>query len=1036
VERILTINTFLLFFPRRESIFILADVFDHPDGYDFVERPEKQAFPCRMGYCPHVVKERTMRVPHAMALFLAISASLYLPGKGYPAEKGNTGFEVVPTVLFVREGDLLRQVLQVSIENTEKAADARLTVSAGGKSSVFRMENIKPGPKVYHIAIPEQTEVIPAKCTLQIGAKSVETTVTLAPHRKWTVYLFHHSHSDIGYTELQSRVAQKHTAYLDSVIEYCRQTDSYPDDAKFRWNVEITWSLQNFIAGRPEARVRELMNLAKAGRVEIGAWYLQMSDCFSHEELIRNMYLAREIREKYGVPVTSAMNNDVNGFAWGVPQVLAKSGVKYFVTGINETRSRAPLNRPCAFWWESPDRSRILHWNGEHYLFANYDLLLHEGCDRCAPKLSAYLLGLEQRSDYPYEITGLNVGAWVTDNCPPGRKLSDIVREWNSRFEYPKLRLALMREFCGEFERRYGDRIPTYRLGWPDYWTDGVASTAFETGLNRVTHSDLIAAEKVSAIASLVDSAFLYPAEEIAETYDQSMLFDEHTWGAHTSISEPYSELTRGQWAFKSVFAYRAREQSRDIIARGMKMLARNIPAEEDYSFIVFNTLSWERTDVVRISLPPVLVDKNGAFLLIDRRTGENIPFQLMDRNTLVFTVRGAPPLGYTVYTIRTEAGSRKPSPPGVPGLLENRFYRVILDPVTGGIKSIFDKELNIELADSQSPWRLNQYIYENPEGGRPAVDNMKERTKFKRFSPSAAILDTALSGPVIGTVAAHSSCKPCLSIVQEVTLPGEVKRIDIVNTLIKNEVMEPEALYWAFPFAVPGGVFRFETADAAMHPETEQLPKTTRDWMAVQQWVEISGKDYSVVWSPVEAPLVQFGDINTGKWLLKLDISNASLFSYAMNNYWMTNFKAGQGGEVSFRYSITSRKSGADDLASSRFGWESHSPLLTTWIPSGNRGTLSAPSRSLFTIDRPNVIVQTIKRAEDENGYIVRLREISGKDIEVRLSSPLFPAEKTTCLHTDMGERDTRPAAKSGDSFVISMPGYGIETIRLRQDR
>ena len=73
------------------------------------------------------------------------------------------------------------------------------------------------------------------------------------------------------------------------------------------------------------------------------------------------------------------MNNDVTGFSWAAPQILNQAGVRYFTTGINETRSRAPLRRPNPFYWQSPDGSKVLHWNGEHYLFANYELLLHEG---------------------------------------------------------------------------------------------------------------------------------------------------------------------------------------------------------------------------------------------------------------------------------------------------------------------------------------------------------------------------------------------------------------------------------------------------------------------------------------------------------------------------------------------------------------------------------------------------------------------------------------------------------------------------------
>jgi hypothetical protein len=138
-------------------------------------------------------------------------------------------------------------------------------------------------------------------------------------------------------------------------------TEDYPEEARFRWNIEIAWAFENYVKSRPENKVRELVELIKAGRVELGAWYVQLSDAFAHEELIRAAARAKELGRDHGFKVTCAMNNDVTGFSWAVPQILVRAGVPYFATGINETRAFAPLERPGAFYWESPDGSRVLH---------------------------------------------------------------------------------------------------------------------------------------------------------------------------------------------------------------------------------------------------------------------------------------------------------------------------------------------------------------------------------------------------------------------------------------------------------------------------------------------------------------------------------------------------------------------------------------------------------------------------------------------------------------------------------------------------
>ncbi len=953
--------------------------------------------------------------------------------------------EVVPTVFLVKDGDAVKQIVQLIVDlpgpETGKAA---VKAWVAGKPCDLALPpfSLKTGRNVLEARVPEAGKPVKARFEVNLGTAVLSREITLLAPRHWSLYLFHHSHTDIGYTELQPRVAQNHVEYLDSVIAYCRQTDAYPDDAKFRWNIEISWALQNFIRTRPEADVRALADLIRAGRVELSGLYLNQSDGFSHEEIIRSVELAKQYARTYGFEVRAAMNNDVTGFSWALPQVFTQAGIRYFATGINETRSRAPLRRPNAFWWESPDGSRILHWNGEHYLFGNYELLLHEPVAKSAPKVGDYLAKLEARGDYPYDIIAFNVGAWTTDNCPPGRGLSDLVREWNERYVSPRLRLATMSEFFERLEKDYGKTLPVQKLGWPDYWTDGVASTAFETGLNRMTHGDLVSAEKISALAAKLDpaKAFRFPEGRIREAHDLAMLYDEHTWGAYNSIDDPQSELARGQWAEKSRFAYEAREASRTLLRRGAEALAGLISADGEFEFAVFNPLSWPRTDVVRVALPSgPLREAKGKLRVVDRRLGGGAKFQMLGDDALLVLAPDVPSMGYAVFAVT--AGE---APPGAraegPGsevrgnTIENRFYRVTVDAKTGGISSLYDKELGRELVDKTCPWPLNAYIYEQPEGGRKAVDDMTKRATFNRWAPGTARVEAGWRGPVAASLIVTSSPKMCAALEQRIILYDDVKRIDLVDVLDKQETFAPEAVYFAFPFEVGplSPDVRFEIADADMAPGKEQLPGTTLDWHAVQNWVEFSGKGARVVWSPIEAPLVEFGDINTGKWLKKLDLANAWVFSYAMNNYWMTNFKASQEGRVEFRYSLTSAlpasagtgvESASDRVAASRFGWDVHTPLVATWLPARNNGRFKTAGESFLSIDQPNIIVQALWLDADGTP-VARLREIAGKDTEARLASAVFLGFTTRTV----GGNQTVEV----ESIPVRLKPFEIQTVRL----
>ncbi len=86
-----------------------------------------------------------------------------------------------------------------------------------------------------------------------------------------------------------------------------------------------------------------------------------------------------------------------------------------------------------------------------------------------------------------------------------------------------------------EFEQRYGDKMPEFRGDFTPYWEDGAGSSARETALNRDSAERLVQAETLFAMLRPAK----YPAERFYDAWRNVMLYDEHTWGAHDSITDP-----------------------------------------------------------------------------------------------------------------------------------------------------------------------------------------------------------------------------------------------------------------------------------------------------------------------------------------------------------------------------------------------------------------------------------------------------------------------------------------------------------------
>jgi alpha-mannosidase len=263
--------------------------------------------------------------------------------------------------------------------------------------------------------------------------------------------------------------------------------------------------------------------------------------------------------------------------------------------------------------------------------------------------------------------------------------------------------------------------------------------------------------------------------------------------------------------------------------------------------------------------------------------------------------------------------------------------------------------------------------------------------------------------------------------VISEVIVWNDLKRVDITNSVTKTQTYKKEAVYFAFPFAAEKPTFRYEVPCGIVNANTDMLPTACLDWFTVQHFVEVEAPDVAIAWATPDAPLVCFQDINRGKWLRKLDFTNGHIYAYVMNNYWFTNYLAGQGGDFTFRFSITSRPK-SDLVASARFGWEVASPLIAVPVEANPNGPLAAPSGSLIEIAEPNVFLVAAKKAEASDALVLRLWEVSGKATTAHVRVPLLkPRKATACnlVEEPQGELELKDGA-----IAVPLRASGLATV------
>jgi len=775
-----------------------------------------------------------------------------------------------------------------------------------------------------------------------IGTRSLE----IAPVRKWEIYILHHSHVDIGYTHVQTDVLQKHYEYFDQVIELAKNSAQYPEGSQFKWNVEVLWAVDSYLRETTPEKRKAFIDAVKKRWIGLDALYgNELTALCRPEELVRLVDCAGQLRAQYDVTIDSAMITDVPGYTWGLVPVLAHTPVKYFCVGPNRGhRIGYTLSQwgDKPFYWRSPSgQHKILTWvAGEGYSF------FHSGRLN-GGRLFEYLQRLEQ-ADYPYDMLHLrySIGG---DNGPPDPELADFARRWNEKYAYPKLVIATTSELFGEFEARYGDTLPTVAGDFTPYWEDGAASSARETAINRAAAERLVQAETLFAMLKPTE----YPAEEFYQAWRNVILYDEHTWGAHNSISEPEGDFAQSQWKIKQAFALDADTQSDQLLQEVLP--ATHAAPDRVTTIDVFNTCSWPRTDLVTIP-------KNWKLhgIAITDSDGKPIPSQRLSSGELVFLAKDIPAFGARRFRCTNEITLRIASPAQAEGTsLSNGLVTLAVNEKTGAIASLKYGKTDHDLAGPDPGVQLNDYFYVQGRDPKDPQRNGPVKIQIKD------------NGALVASLLIESEAPGARKLVRELRLVAGLDRLDIIDTIDKTKVYQQEAIHIAFPFNVPGGVVRMDTPWAVVRPELDQIPGACKNYFTVQRWVDIANAEFGLTWATPDAPLIEIGritnDARSVGWIDKLEPST-TIYSYVMNNYWETNYKAAQEGPTTFRYAIRPHQ-GFNGAQATKFGAEISEPLIP--VPGSDR---SLPRPSLLRIQPGDVVATILKPSQDGQAWILRL--------------------------------------------------------------
>lgn len=842
------------------------------------------------------------------------------------------------------------------------------------------------------------------------------------------------THFDIGYTDWAANVSHNYAgSMVEGALRIIDQSKQMPENQQFKWIV-AGWPMKEMLTNsKPEVKA-EIKKAIRNGNFMVHALpFTFETEACELESMVQSLGYSSKINREAGLPLPiDAKQTDVPSHSWILPTVLSNAGVKFLHIGCNPA-SRSP-EVPLLFWWEGPDKSRLMTmYFGPYY-----------GTSPAPPE------------DWPYKTWLAIIHTNDNTGAPTFDEFKKAIHDIEEKNPGAKVRTGSMADFYKAIEAE-NPQLPVVRGDMPDTWIHGYMSMPREVKLARKLGGDIFNLQKLNTLVGLWGgkSDPTVPANA-NEALEGIHLFNEHTFGLAMSHghagywaygndfesqrAQGFYEPIEFSWQEKSQRVVSADQRFAPVMSQKLKELAASVQVNGE-RIVVFNPLPRERSGLVTLH-----TNSNLKKALKDVATGRIIRFS-KDHNIYRFNVAHVPPMGYTTLIPVDETDTSSVTGLRIDrkkALMENDFLKVELDTLDGTVKSLIDKKSGKEMVSTDSEWKFGQYVNERFSKtitDQYAKDYIKGGWNWAYAELGRINLTDEPYQRISGKHPKIELVKDEISVSARVHFSSEVSHghtYSVIFTLYQDKPwLEtiwsingkpadawPEGGWISFPLNIEKPQFKLGRPGAIVDPATDFVKGSNLDYgflntgMAV---VDTKGQGAGIT-SP-DVPAVSLDRPGLWKYSTSFIPQKPNVFFNLYNNQWGTNFTEWIEGSWSARFYIWGIGRYENEASVITPSEEIRNPLMAGHAY-GNAGNMPVSSQGI-SLSEKGILITAFEKNQDGIGTVLRLWEQAGKTRNIEVHLPEGHDFKFATPVNLRGEPVGNKFPVTGNSLHIGLKAY-----------